>query len=219
MKTLLYIALALLPFYLGAQDAIKTQDPAAEPFLDNISKKFRTNEAYQVEFRYEIYSSREDATVGDFGSIIIKDNKYKLKTEDSEVIFNGEYLWVYNKIAAEVYKSQPEEGNSDQMLADPFRLLGNYKNYYKYLLKGKKTIEGKNYTEIDLYPANLEADYSYLRILCYQEGKNIRSISMRQKNGTEITVFISEILRGINIPDSIFTWNTEAYPDILLIEM
>jgi outer membrane lipoprotein-sorting protein len=219
MKVKLYIALLLFPIYLEAQEPVKTQDPAAEPYLDNISGNLRTDEAYQVEFRYEIYSAREDARVGDFGSIIIKDNKYKLKTEDSEVIYNGEFLWVYNKIAAEVYKSQPEEGNSDQMLADPFRLLGNYKEYYKYQLKGKKKIDGTEFTEIDLYPVDLDAGYSYLRILCNQGGKNIHSISMRQKNGTEITVFINEIVRDLKIPESIFSWDPETYPDVLLIEM
>lgn len=219
MKASIYIILFWIPMCLVAQDPVQTQDPAAEPFLENISRNFRTDEAYQVEFRYEIYSSREDATVSDFGSIIVKDNMYKLKTEDSEVIYNGEYLWVYNKFADEVYKSQPEEGNADQMLADPFRLLGNYKEYYKYLLKGKKSIDNREYTEIDLYPIDLDAGYSYLRVHCSNGGEDIYSISIRQKNGMEITAFINDIVRNINIPESVFSWNSEAYPDVLLIEM
>jgi hypothetical protein len=75
------------------------------------------------------------------------------------------------------------------------------------------------YTEIDLYPIDLDAGYSYLRILCSNGGENIYSISMRQKNGMEITAFINDLVRNVNIPESIFTWNAEAYPDVLLIEM
>ncbi|MGC9344826.1 MAG: hypothetical protein ACP5E3_19110, partial [Bacteroidales bacterium] len=62
MKASIYIILFWIPMCLEAQDPVQTQDPAAEPFLENISRNFRTDEAYQVEFRYEIYSSREDAT-------------------------------------------------------------------------------------------------------------------------------------------------------------
>lgn len=220
MKTLFSIIL-LLSIATGSfsQDTIQSQDPAAEPYLDNIAEQFRTEEPYQVEFRYEIYSAMHDARVSDYGSIIVKGNKYKLKTEDTRVFYNGKYLWVYNPEAEEVYKSEPIEGDPDQMLADPFRLLGNYKKYYKYMFKGEQNIVGNIYFQIDLYPDNLDAGYSILRILCTEGGKDIHSIILKQKNGTEITAYINEIIRNINIPESTFSWNKEAHPDVLLIEM
>ncbi len=217
-NTFIYIIL-LIPVWVFGQDAIKTQDPAAEPFLDNIAENFKSNEPYQVEFKYEIYSAMEDATVGDYGSIIVKGNKYKLKTEDTEVMYNGRFLWIHNLLAAEVYKSEPEEGDMDQMLADPFRLLGNYSDYYKYLYKGETEKDGMKWSEIDLYPVNMETGYSILRILCSEKGKNIHSISLKQKNGTEITAYVNDLIRGINVPDSVFKWDQESNPDVLLIEM
>lgn len=219
MKVLFPFYFILIPFITMGQDPVHTQDPNAEPYLEKISENFRTGEAFQVEFRYEIYSARQDAKVGDFGSIIVKDSMYKLTTEDSEVIYNGKYLWIYNKLTEEVYRSEPEEGDLDQMLADPFRLLGSYKEYYKYLYKGKKTIAGTEYSEIDLYPVSLESGYSYLRILCRAMGDKIYSLSMHQKNGTEITAYLTDLIEGIKVPDSVFSWNPEDYPDVLLIEM
>ena len=219
MKIILLYILILIPPFTKAQETIKTQDPAAEPFLDNIAENFRSDEPYQVEFKYEVYSAMEDATVGDYGSIIIKDNKYKLRTEDTEVLYNGQFLWIHNLLAAEVYKSEPDEGSMDQMLADPFRLLGNYSEYYKYLYKGEKEAAGMKWSEIDLYPENMETGYSILRILCNEKGKNIHSIILKQKNGAEITAYINDIIRDIKVSDSIFMWNKEANPDVLLIEM
>lgn len=206
-------------FTAYSQGEIKSQDPLAEPYLENIAKNFRTDQAYQAEFRYEIYSSVEDARVGDYGSIIVKKNMYKLRTEDTEVLFNGQNLWVYNRESAEVYKSTPLEGDMDQMLADPFRLLGNYREYYKYHFKGEKKIEGLSYSEIDLYPIDLEAGYSILRIVCRNNGENIYSISLKQKNGTEITAFITDIIHNLSISDTLFSWDERANPDVLVIEM
>ena len=219
MRNLLYILLLLIPVNLFSQDTIQSQDPAAEPFLENIAEKFKAEDPYQVEFRYEIYSAIHDARVTDYGSIIVKGNKYKLKTEDTEVFYNGKNLWVYNPAAGEVYKSEPVEGDPDQMLADPFRLLGNYKKYYKYLYKGENMIAGNIYQQIDLYPDDLNAGYSILRVFCTEGGNNIHSIVLKQKNGTEITAYINEIIQDISIPETIFSWDTEAHPDVLLIEM
>jgi len=219
MKNLLLILMISVPGYLFCQDPIKSQDPSAEPYLENIASSLNANSPYQVEFKYEIYSAMEDATVSDFGSIIVKDKKYKLKTEDMEVLYNGRYLWVHNLQAAEVYQSEPSEGDTDQMLADPFRLMGNFRNNYKYLYKGDQKINGTTYAEIDLYPAEIESGYSIIRILCNEGGNNIHSITLRQKNGTEITAFINEIIRNISVPDSVFSWNAETKPDVLLIEM
>ncbi len=219
MKSIIYFCLLVLPASIFAQDSIQAQDPEAEPFLEIIAGKFKTTEPYQVEFRYEIYSAMHDARVTDYGSIIVKGNMYKLKTEDTEVIYNGKHLWVYNPEAGEVYKSEPEEGNPDQMLADPFRLLGEYKKHYKYLYKGEKNIAGNTFFQIDLYPENLDANYSLLRILCTEGEYDVHSITMKQKNGTEITAYINDLIKNIKIPESTFVWNEEAHPDILLIEM
>jgi outer membrane lipoprotein-sorting protein len=219
MKLLLNLIMLLSPAILLAQDTIPTQDPAAVPYLENISENFQAEEAYQVEFRYEIYSAMHDARVSDYGSIIVDENKYKLKTEDTEVYYNGEYLWVHNIEAGEVYKSVPVEGDPDQMLSDPFRLLGNYQKYYKYLFKGEKTIAGNVFFQIDLYPEDLNAGYSTLRIFCTEGGNEVHSIVLKQKNGTEITAFINEIIKDIKIPESTFSWNAEENPDVLLIEM
>mgnify|MGYP006282442789 CR=1 FL=1 len=220
MKSLLII-LGLFSYAAASfsQDTIQSQDPAAEPYLENIAEQFKTEDPYQVEFRYEVYSAMHDAKVSDYGSIIVKGNKYKLKTEDTRVFYNGKHLWVYNPAAGEVYKSEPVEGDPDQMLADPFRLLGNYKKYYKYLFKGEQNIAGNIYFQIDLYPDNLDAGYSILRVLCTEGGSNIHSIILKQKNGTEITAYLNEIIQNINIPESTFSWDKEAHPDVLVIEM
>ncbi len=96
-----------------------------------------------MEFKYEIVSNVNDSKVSDYGSVIVKGKKYKMKTEDTEVYFNGTKLWSYNIPAGEVYVSEPDSGTTDETLTDPFRLIGNYKKFYKYRYQGEKTIDGK----------------------------------------------------------------------------
>lgn len=217
-KIFLFSILISTSYALWSQDKVITQDPLAEPYLENISRTFRTDKPLQIEFRYEVYSAKENATVSDFGSIILKNNMYKLKTEDTRIYYNGKFMWIYVPESEEVYKSEPDDNNPDQLLANPFRLLGNYRDFYKYLLKGEISLNGVKYQEVDLYPVNLNAGYSMLKILCRDNGSEIYSIILKQKNGVEIRVFINEIIHDLNIGDQYFEWNEEENPDVLLIE-
>ncbi len=214
----------MLPFFsftISAQDTdtAMVRDPAAVPYLENVAELLSGNSAFQVEFKYEIVSNADNSRVSDYGSVIVKDKKYKLKTEDTEVYYNGDKLWSFNIPAGEVYVSRPDSGNSDETLTDPFRLIANYNTYYKYRYNGEKTIDGKKYSEIDLYPINLNTGYSFLRLLVYNEGNNIYSITIRQKNGIDIRIFITDVIRNISISDKTFVWDEAAHPDILVIEM
>ena len=219
MKNIFTILFLFFGFILSAQDQAMTQDPKADPYLSNISKLFKTDSPYQVEFKYEIYSAMEDAKVSDYGTIIIHEDKYKLKTEDSEVYFNGQYLWSYNRMNEEVYQSEPEDNSEDQIFSDPFRLLANYKDFFKYQLMGSKNINGLKLIEIDLYPVDLKTPYSIIKLLTTANGESLYSINVKQKNGIDLTIYITDIIQNIKIHDSVFSWDEASFPNVLLIEM
>lgn len=215
----IFLIILLVPSLLFSQTPALVQDKNAEPMLEKIARDFSKDKAYQVEFKYTIYSAAEDATVSDFGSVIIKGNKYKLKTDDSEVYFDGKHLWTYSILNEEVYKSEPAEGSSDQALADPFKLLSDYKSYYKYLLKGESLFDGKRLNETELYPFELESEYSMIELYTEPGDHKLHAMVLKQKNGIELRIYVKDIIRNLHIDDSVFIWNETDNPDILLIEM
>jgi outer membrane lipoprotein-sorting protein len=222
MKAFVLFIFSLIGFSAGAQQDANlslVQDPAAVPYLENLSKLFADNSAFQVEFKYKLISKANDATVTDFGSVIVKGQKYKMKTDDTEVYYNGTTLWSYNVPAGEVYVSQPDSSTAVENLTDPFRLMGNYKEYYKYQYKGQKTVDGKTFDEIDLYPANIDVSYSILRLLVFNGGKSLYSLTIQQKNGIDIEVYVDDVIRNLNITDKTFEWNEADHPDVLVVEM
>jgi len=222
MKALLYtVAVLFFSSQLYGQDPDigLAQDPQAEPYLEFLANEFNTDEAFQVEFKYEIYSKIEDAKVSDYGSVIIKKEKYKLKTEDTQVFFNGKTMWTYSPENQEVYQSEPDEKMQKEMLGDPFRSFSNYKENFKYKYKGETSIKGRKHVLIDLYPADIEVNYSIIHLTLNPESNSLYSFTIQQKNGIEITILIKDVIEGLQIIDEAFNWNTDDYPDILLIEM
>ena len=221
MKNSLIILLSIFTFNLYSQPSANqlVQDPEAEIYLDKLADIFNGKNALQLEFKYEIVSKIENSKVSDFGSIIIKAEKYKLKTEDTEIYFNGSKLWSYLINGSEVYVTDSDPENIDQLLTDPFRLIGNYKKYYKYRLKAEKNLEGRKYAVVELYPKEQNTEYSILRILINKTDMMPYSFSMQQKNGYDVNITINEVIRNINIADSAFEWDSALHPDVSIIEM
>jgi len=218
-RYLFILLFSVYSFPADAQNIVDIQDPAAEPYLNSLSKLFDPEKAYQIEFRYEVESKIEGSKVSDYGSVIIKGQKYKLKLEDGEMYYNGEKIWVYNKESAEVYTSIPEKDNPEQMLLDPFRLLSMYKVYYKYRLKGEITMNQNQYINIELYPKNLETSYSILRVWINKKTRDLYSFEMQEKKGVIYKITVIERITPVNVDDSVFIWNPADHPDVLEIEM
>ena len=216
----LYIFLSI--FFLpvsGQKEPVAVQDPLAEPILDKVAAMFSSDKAYHIEFRYEVESKADNYKVEDYGSVIIKGNNYKLKTEDGEVFYNGKRMWTYSPVNEEVYVSTPDPENMDQMMIVPFVLLNNYKNYFKYRLKGEKTANSKIFYEVDLYPIDLNSSYSIIRIQTEKSSGRLHSFSLQQKNGVTYNIFITELISNVKISPDTFEWNKNLYPKVLIIEL
>jgi len=221
MKTLFMFLLLPASLVLFAQNTnLKlAQDPAAEPYLDKLSSLFSGSKPYQIQFRYEIHSLIDKTKTIQQGNIILKGNKYKITLPDNELIYNGLKLWSFNRVNQEVYISEPDPENSDQMLAAPFKMIASYKAHYKYRLKGEKSIDGIIYKDIELYPEEANGEYSMLKILYDPALNKPYSLSLKQKNGYEIVVFIKEIKLNPEAPDTLFEWISADHPGVLEIEM
>ncbi len=195
------------------------QDPAAEIYLDALAKLFSPEKTCQIEFKYEIESKMDGSKVNDYGSVIIKGQKYKLKLEDGESYYNGEKLWIYNKEAGEVYVSIPDKSNSEPMLINPFRLLSKYKEYYKYQLTGESNKDGIIFVNIELYPKVLETDYSIIKLTINKKTNTLFILELQQKKGTVYKIYVNEIIPMLKVDDSAFSWDVTANPDVLEIEL
>jgi len=220
MKTYLSILMAFIAFMPVVSQGPVIQDTQAEPYLNSLAKMFDPQKTLQIEFRYEVISKADSTSVSDYGSIIIKGPKYKLKLEDGEMYYNGDKLWVYNSQASEVYSSVPAgDENMDQMMLVPFRLLSKYKDYYKYRMKDDAILNGKAFAHNELYPKNLETSYSILRIFLDKKSRDLASLEMQQKNGVIYKIFVNEIITPVKVSDSAFSWDPASHPGVLEVEM
>lgn len=211
----LFLVSFILPSILFAQ-----QDEKAEEILDRMAEKNKSHETIVAEFKIKISNLQsEDYNQERKGTIIIKGDKYKLDLNNSIVFYDGETMWNYLKEANEVNISESSGSGEQDILNHPNKIFELYKQDLKYKFIGNTTIDGKQAYEIDLYPRDLEEDYSRIRLTVLHSDDNIYSAKLYGKDGARYKFIIEQMNVNEQIEDSVFIFDESDYPDVEVIDM
>lgn len=213
MKQTLHI---LLIMSLGT--SIFAQDDQAERILDDFSSKIKTYKCIRAGFTLTSIDLKEGTSDTYEGKITIKGEKFRLNVMDSETYFDGETLWNYLQDVNEVNISEPDP--EDYIIQNnPFRLFDEYQAKFKYKYVGEISEAGKTLYEIDLFPINIEQEYSRIKIRIEKTGMDLYSAKYFRKDGYHFLVEISGMTSNPEIPDSHFTFNPSDHPGVEIIDL
>jgi hypothetical protein len=89
-----------------------------------------------------------------------------------------------------------------------------YKQGFKYRL-----VEGDiNRSIIDLYPEDLKADFSRIRLLI-DNNSNLKEAEYKRKDGITMYIIVSSYNLKSGYPDSFFEFDQKKYKNIDIIDM
>ena len=137
---------------------------------------------------------------------------------DIESFYDGKTLWSYIEEVNEVNISEPEP-NDEDIFSNPKKIFTIYENDYKYQLITSISKEGENYSIIDLYPIDLEKEYSRIRLQINTDLYQLSSATISGKDGSNFTITISNFKTDLKIDDSYFIFNESEHPDVEIIDM
>lgn len=212
MKKIIIPILLIFAIGVNAQ-----QSPEAKIILDKLSKETKSHIVIQSEFDISYSNLKDDTKNTSSGSITMKGDKYRLSFMDIESFYDGKTLWNYLEDVNEVNISEPEANDDD--IFNPKIIFTIYENDYKYQLITSSTIEGENYSIIDLYPIDMEEEYSRIRLQINTDLYQLKSATIFGKDGSNYTITISDYKTGQKVEDSFFTFNESDYPDVEIIDM
>ena len=198
---------------LSANFTFSQQDPVAGKILDNFSSKASSSKAVYMTFEMTVKDAVEQTENTIEGEVIIKKDKYKLSTPDNILWYNGTALWTLSPEVNEVTITTPD-AEDDSFISDPSSLFTMYKTGYKYRLV-EETQKG---SVIDLYPEDLETDFSRLRLLINKNGE-LSEAEYKRKDGLTIFIHVKSYNLQKDFPDSIFDFKAEDYKDVDIIDM
>ena len=216
IKYILSAIMAVIFICNSPLSAQNSKDPKAQDILKKVSAKYKSSKSISANFSILTVDQKNNKTDSQKGSIIVKDNKYKLKLQGQEVICDGKASWTYIKETNEVQVNEVD--NSDQGLS-PTTIFTIYEKGFSSKYTGD-TKEGKvTLQKIELVPDDKNKAYFKILLNINKNERMISSAKIFNKNGTHIIYSIEQIELNKTFPESTFTFNAAAYPGVEVIDL
>jgi len=192
-------------------------DPAAQMLLDQISKKYHSAASLKAAFSLMLDAPDEDAYLKSKGYVYLKNDKYKIDTDEMLITCDNVKRYVYLKESNELQINYFEPDEDE--IESPSELFDIYKKEYFYRINGEITDNNRKLTVISLIPADIKKS-PYKMILLYvdKEKSQIARGEIFAKDGIKYTYIISSY-EEVPILDTEFSFDTSKYPGIYVDDM
>lgn len=185
------------------------QDPTAKKYLDALSAKSKNYKTIEVDFESRIVNSAEGINISQEGNIKIKDKKYRLKLDDTDIIADGTAMYTVSD--CECYINDMPDGG--QLGVDPSNIFTIYDSDFKYKMVKETTIDGKDVAIIEMFPKNpKEAQFISITLTIDKKKMEPYKIVVKGREGNSYTYKIKKFSPNKEFSDSVFKFSRSAFP-------
>jgi len=203
---------------IAASSLFAQQDPEAKIFLDKLSEKTKSFKNIQIDFKVEYINLKDNFKNSSQGTITLQNEKYKLNFMGIESFYDGKTLYSYIIESNEVNISEPEIDDTD-ILSNPKQIFTLYENDYKYQLISQSSENGTSFAIVDLYPIDLEKDYSRIRLQINTNLYQLKSATIFGKDGSNYSLTVSDFKTNVSINEKLFVFDETNYPNVEKIDL
>jgi outer membrane lipoprotein-sorting protein len=218
-KTGLLIILELLFYFIFAQQPAQTrkyQDQESATILKDLQKKLSSFSCISMDFTFR--SEKNEKFLDEItGSLLVKGDKYALKTKQQCIFCNGINLWNYLPEQKEVTLSLYDKNDEDQLM-NPLNVIQNYEKYYQSDFIREVLEKGILIQIIDLTPLQ-PSSYFKIRLVLDKTKKQLVRFTVYEKEGVQYTYIINKFTVNQNLADELFSFDPSKYPNTELIDI
>jgi outer membrane lipoprotein-sorting protein len=214
MKKISLIIALVISVSLFAQDNEKG-DKKSNEIMKEFTTKTESYNSFMTEFTYKMENKEAGIDESKDGELTVEGDKYNLKIAGQEVISDGETIWTYIEDAEEVQINSVEEGED---AITPNNLLTAYNKDYKSKFVKEDFVYGSSAYIIDLTP-NEGKSFFKVRLTLDKDKLEILEISIFDKNGSTYSYVIGKFIPDVEIPEGLFSFDTNKYPDVDVVDM
>lgn len=209
----LILTLSLLTINLvwsGVTDNKSTQ------ILDAACKTYNTYKSIKASFTMSILNKQTKQTSKESGTLYVKGKKFKVELSSQELYSDGKTIWTYLKDANEVQISNLDDVSSD---INPSNIFTIYKKGFAHRFDGTSTIDGKTVNVVELTPFDKNKSFFKVKMAIEAQSNKIKSMTIYNKNGMEMTYMINNLTPNVEFKDSFFKFNSKLKPGVIEIDL
>ncbi|MEC8603467.1 MAG: outer membrane lipoprotein carrier protein LolA [Bacteroidota bacterium] len=201
---LLSVLLSITSF--NSQDS----ETKARDILSKISEE--TKSYSNMSFNFNLAIKSQDINETQIGSAILSGEKFYYSTEDRQVNSDGKSVWTYMKDDNECYI---DDINDLSEGLNPSEIMTIWEDNFKVNFIDESIIGGEKIQKIKLYPIDVKnSKYHTVILKVNEEIKQIKSATIKTKDGVTLIFSISEMEANKKIKEGQFSWNSTNYPGV-----
>jgi outer membrane lipoprotein carrier protein len=217
----LFTLLSLVSLTLGVQAQVgknpTKNDPDAKKILDAVSSNFKSLNAPQATFTYNVENAQGKVLSSKKGVVTMKGNRYKVNLDGMEIYSDGKTTWNFDKSANEV---TVDNVNSSGSAMTPQKLFTNfYDRDFYYKLNGVKKEGGKSLQEVELTPTDKTRPFHKIYVLIDKSNNRIYSAKFLEKTGERYSYVVNSLKASPSISDSYFIFDKSRYPGVEIVDL
>ena len=203
-KTLYILAIICSTFSIQKMNA----QSKSEELLNEVSAKMSGYDNMYIKFNYVLENKEVDMRQEVSGTVYTEGEKYNLE-------FMGN-IFIYDTLNTYIILTEDEEinivdGNSDEDMLNPTKLLFFYKEGFTYEWAELKSINGNQIQYIKLIPIDSQSEASHFVLGINTKTKIIYSIDEIGNNSTVTTFSIQEFKANQDISKNLFIFDESKY--------
>lgn len=192
-------------------------DPDAKKILDNVSAKFKSYKSVTANFSLKIENAAGKVEGTKSGVVYMKGSKYRVNISGQEIYSDGNNIWTYDKSADEVQLTKFDPSSNT---ITPQKMFTNfYDKDFLYKLNSTTKQGNKIIQEIELTPIDKTKTFFKVLVSIDKNSKNIISTKVFEKNGNRYIYNITGMKTNINLPESLFVFNSKKYPKVEVVDL
>lgn len=218
IKNLLFVVSLLTGFSSFSQSSsLGKNDPDAKKILDDVSAKFKTYNSVVANFTLKIENSSGKVLGTKAGIVKMKGSEYRISVSGQEIYSDGNNIWTLDKSANEVQITKTDASANS---VTPQKMFTNfYDKDFLYKLNSESKKGTKTIQEIELTPVDKTKSFFKVIVDIDKNSRSIISTKIYQKTGDRYTYTITSLKPNINLPQSLFVFNTKDYPKVEVVDL
>jgi outer membrane lipoprotein-sorting protein len=209
-KLLLVVSVIMLCFLSAYTQSEEAQNEKSKALLEKVSDSYQKNKT--TKFTFELTISSEDINETQNGFALLENDKFYYKTNEREVISDGESIWTYLNEDNECYIDLLEDLENT---INPNEIFTIWKNGYKFQYINEKTINSEIIHEIKMFPENpSKSKYHTLLMEINETHSSIQQAIIKSKDGVTIKFKILKLTSNPVLEKGLFIWDSNKHPNV-----
>lgn len=213
-----FLAFTINAFAQQASDRKINNDPKAQVILDKVSAKYKELKSLDCTFSLAMFSKADDVDEKYNGKVFLKGQKYKIDTDQMEIICDNvkRFIWMKEQNEVTISKYEPD----GETIESPAQLFTIYQKNFFYRLIGDEKAGNKTLRKIELLPQKVkESQYKRVYLFVDETANQIAKAVIESKDGIVYTWEIKEFKVNAPVDDKLFVFDKAKYPKAHIEDM